>query len=264
MPREWGCIRMLCIRIQFYLSYWLRCAVCFVLTWWGVADESVYRISYPCICFWMWQFTADVARCNNNALSELVQRNTAGDSLVYADFGLCSWTMSFVVRFALDFRWKESNSGRTELDLGLVCSMQRFYNSKCVASCSINRFLFCFDRAVGVRIVIYLSVLERWRTSSRLIVMTLGDATFGLILFCFRVKRFWFECDVAWCCYVCWGEVFVLISMDDINLVDPASSHTLVSKIKPCMSKYKHFCTVKLRMAHYISYSLLDSTLLLG
>jgi hypothetical protein len=23
------------------------------------------------------------------------------------------------------------------------------------------------------------------------------------------------------------------------NLVDPASSHTLVSKIKPCMSKYK-------------------------
>ncbi len=50
----------------------------------------------------------------------------------------------------------------------------------------------------------------------------------------------------------------------DINLVDPASSHTLVSKIKPCMSKYKQLYTVKLRMAHYISYSLLDSTLLLG
>ena len=33
-------------------------------------------------------------------------------------------------------------------------------------------------------------------------------------------------------------------------LVDPASSHMLVSKTKPCMSKYKHFCTVKLRMAH--------------
>ena len=48
------------------------------------------------------------------------------------------------------------------------------------------------------------------------------------------------------------------------NLVDSASSHTLVSKIKPCMSKYKQTCTVKLRMAHYISYSLLDSTLLLG
>jgi hypothetical protein len=55
-----------------------------------------------------------------------------------------------------------------------------------------------------------------------------------------------------------------LLLIKDINLVDPASSHTLVSKIKPCMSKYKQLCTVKLRMAHYISYSLLDSTLLLG
>ena len=56
----------------------------------------------------------------------------------------------------------------------------------------------------------------------------------------------------------------LVICLKDINLVDPASSHTLVSKIKPCMSKYKQLCTVKLRMAHYISYSLLDSTLLLG
>ena len=30
------------------------------------------------------------------------------------------------------------------------------------------------------------------------------------------------------------------VCMHDRNLVDPASSHTLVSKIKPCMSKYKH------------------------
>ena len=36
-------------------------------------------------------------------------------------------------------------------------------------------------------------------------------------------------------------------------LVDPASSHMLVSKIKPCMSKYKQLYTVKLRTAHYIS-----------
>ncbi len=34
------------------------------------------------------------------------------------------------------------------------------------------------------------------------------------------------------------------------NLVDPASSHMLVSKTKPCMSKYKRVYTVKLRMAH--------------
>ena len=49
----------------------------------------------------------------------------------------------------------------------------------------------------------------------------------------------------------------------DSNLVDSASSHTLVSKIKPCMSKYKYF-TLKLRTAHYISYNLFDSPLLLG
>ena len=29
--------------------------------------------------------------------------------------------------------------------------------------------------------------------------------------------------------------------LKDSYLVDPASSHMLVSKIKPCMSKYKHF-----------------------
>jgi hypothetical protein len=37
---------------------------------------------------------------------------------------------------------------------------------------------------------------------------------------------------------------------DSSYLVDPASSHMLVSKIKPCMSKYKQIYTVKLRMAH--------------
>ena len=47
------------------------------------------------------------------------------------------------------------------------------------------------------------------------------------------------------------------------NLVDSASSHTLVSKIKPCMCKYK-YCTLKLRTAHYISDSLFDNLLLLG
>ena len=37
--------------------------------------------------------------------------------------------------------------------------------------------------------------------------------------------------------------------LEDSNLVDPASSHMLVSKTKPCMSKYKCY-TMKLRMAH--------------
>ena len=43
-------------------------------------------------------------------------------------------------------------------------------------------------------------------------------------------------------------------------LVDPASSHMLVSKIKPCMSKNKYFI-LNLRTAHYISYSLFDGPL---
>ena len=35
------------------------------------------------------------------------------------------------------------------------------------------------------------------------------------------------------------------VALGNSNLVDPASSHMLVSKIKPCMSKYKFF-TAKL------------------
>lgn len=42
-----------------------------------------------------------------------------------------------------------------------------------------------------------------------------------------------------------WNKV-----VDGCYLVDPASSHMLVSKIKPCMCKYELIQTVKLRMAH--------------
>lgn len=38
--------------------------------------------------------------------------------------------------------------------------------------------------------------------------------------------------------------------VEECYLVDPASSHMLVSKIKPCMCKYELIQTVKLRMAH--------------
>ena len=40
------------------------------------------------------------------------------------------------------------------------------------------------------------------------------------------------------------------VSLKECYLVDPASSHMLVSKIKPCMCKYELIQTVKLRMAH--------------
>ena len=56
---------------------------------------------------------------------------------------------------------------------------------------------------------------------------------------------------------------WVMFPPGEKNLVDSASSHMLVSKIKPCTSKYKYF-TLKLRMAHYISSNLFDSPLLLG
>ena len=46
------------------------------------------------------------------------------------------------------------------------------------------------------------------------------------------------------------GESGPALERNSSYLVDPASSHMLVSKIKPCMCKYKLFCTVKLRMAH--------------
>ena len=78
-----------------------------------------------------------------------------------------------------------------------------------------------------------------------------------------------FYCNVCWCfrnqCSE-WRNKYsqrVLQTGESSNLVDSASSHTLVSKTKPCTSKYKYF-TLKLRMAHYISYSLFDSPLLFG
>ena len=37
----------------------------------------------------------------------------------------------------------------------------------------------------------------------------------------------------------CFALMEVHLGKESINLVDPASSHTLKSKIKPCMSKYK-------------------------
>ena len=43
------------------------------------------------------------------------------------------------------------------------------------------------------------------------------------------------------CCVVVWNlPKGGSLDFNDSYLVDPASSHMLVSKIKPCMSKYKH------------------------
>ena len=50
--------------------------------------------------------------------------------------------------------------------------------------------------------------------------------------------------------YVLDGAHAVVGVVEECYLVDPASSHMLVSKIKPCMCKYELIQTVKLRMAH--------------
>jgi hypothetical protein len=74
-------------------------------------------------------------------------------------------------------------------------------------------------------------------------------------------------CASAHCVELGLGEVarFPLIQLlHHSYLVDPASSHMLVSKIKPCMSKYKHPYTAKLRTAHYISNYLFEGHLLHG
>lgn len=47
-----------------------------------------------------------------------------------------------------------------------------------------------------------------------------------------------------------WGWLMRISVIEGCYLVDPASSHMLVSKIKPCMCKYELIQTVKLRMAH--------------
>ena len=49
--------------------------------------------------------------------------------------------------------------------------------------------------------------------------------------------RLWIKCDQR---VGAWNWLLAqLVGLQCTNLVDPASSHMLVSKIKPCMSQYK-------------------------
>jgi hypothetical protein len=68
-----------------------------------------------------------------------------------------------------------------------------------------------------------------------------------LCVFVPGVESFWCwgaSGSVTMCLHVVVGVLFFragcLCPERESNLVDSASSHTLVSKIKPCMSKYKH------------------------
>ena len=72
------------------------------------------------------------------------------------------------------------------------------------------------------------------------IVTGLGRGRHEAALFVKKPLRFSMGCyrDLLITCVVKKGAA---VDQYDRNLVDPASSHMLVSKIKPCMSKYKHF-----------------------
>ena len=100
---------------------------------------------------------------------------------------------------------------------------------------------------------------------------------FVILLHAKLVVRLWYAswraCPIVWTHALvedqllrpkCWCCVLLAVRWQQSYLVDPASSHMLVSKIKPCMSKYKQLYTVKLRTAHYISNNLFDGFLLHG
>ncbi len=60
-----------------------------------------------------------------------------------------------------------------------------------------------------------------------------------------------YACSIVCFAPLSWAQNFMMCRViNGCYLVDPASSHMLVSKIKPCMCKYELIQTVKLRMAH--------------
>lgn len=146
---------------------------------------------------------------------------------------------------------------------------------------SVKPFVYCFTQSV--RCLCFAMILLRNSWQRHLVQLLCEcllyvDCSNGASLFHWLIEllRFhdWYCCKHktlsrfrdGWelCLSAPRGRRWRNLSYESSNLVDPASSHTLVSKIKPCMCKYKQFYTVKLRMAHYISYSLFDSILLLG
>lgn len=79
---------------------------------------------------------------------------------------------------------------------------------------------------------IYVTEKEKNRATTK--VGMDGESSCSLFV-SLPLPVFLFACDVDNVVLLC---VFL---QEDSNLVDPASSHMLVLKIKPCMSKYKLF-----------------------
>ena len=141
---------------------------------------------------------------------------------------------------------------RVDASFGACCTDGRLWSSVCVCGLSVKR---------SIRVIAFPAAV--WRRGGRprgrgcLIVISRASSD-GRSWF--RVsttgKSVRFVCvspsDVAWAS-VCWLVAWVSLASDAGDcaralvacarslgyLVDPASSHMLVSKIKPCMSKYK-------------------------
>ena len=121
-------------------------------------------------------------------------------------------------------------------------------------------------------LVITCKIVENIRFLSRRMCNSIRQATVICMLFSFILVKIMGQINASVCELVFQTQYYFINTLQKrvlpciyvviINLVDSASSHTLVSKIKPCMSKYKYF-TVKLQMAHYNSHSLFDNPLLL-
>ena len=71
------------------------------------------------------------------------------------------------------------------------------------------------------------------------VLVTMGVRSFhGVVSNNFSINGAWIDLAYSGDFRISRGISSILVSLDT-NLVDPASSHMLVSKIKPCMSQYK-------------------------
>ena len=145
----------------------------------------------------------------------------------------CVWTV-FAYRLCANPASTENVTFSDEVSLLLGAVMVKpFLSVRCLRGAEFSLVFFSFSSS--------------WlQTSNPLIQLALperqllgyacrrGSASLVWII----LTAYWYGVPSGWCC---WRK--------GSNLVDPASSHMLVSKTKPCMCKYKRY-TVKLRMAH--------------
>ena len=120
------------------------------------------------------------------------------------------------------------------------------------------RILYCFARIfrLGPVFLAWTAAISNWRVHG---FVGWGDVWMAKWHWNSSSEKYTFNCSndyaSAWACSGGTGWPQGYNRQSDPRrkasyLVDPASSYMLVSKIKPCMSKYKRTYIVKLQMAH--------------